>query len=152
LSTMHATRTAASPGRLIDMGLESYLVASALSCLVAQRLVRKLCEACARPMEPAESITMLRRLKADESHFAQAMIRVPVGCPSCRGTGYEGRRAIYEIMPVSDGIARLIVERAATADIERLAIEEGMHTLRTAALERVIRGELSVDEMLRVIP
>jgi type IV pilus assembly protein PilB len=152
LSTMHATRTAASPGRLIDMGLESYLVASALSCLVAQRLVRKLCEACARPIEPAESITMLRRLKADETQFAQAMIRVPVGCPSCRGTGYEGRRAIYEIMPVSDGIARLIVERAATADIERLAIEEGMHTLRTAALERVIRGELSVDEMLRVIP
>jgi type IV pilus assembly protein PilB len=152
LSTLHATRSAAAPVRLVDMGLEPYLVASALSCLVAQRLVRKLCEACARPIETSEAMTILRRLNADEAGIAQATMRVPVGCPACRDTGYEGRRAIYEIMPVSDGIARLIVERAATADIERLAVEEGMQTLRTAALDRVMRGDLSVDEMLRVIP
>ena len=152
LSTLHATRSAAAPVRLVDMGLEPYLVASALSCLVAQRLVRKLCEACARPIETSEAMAILRRLNADEARIAQATMRVPVGCPSCRDTGYEGRRAVYEIMPVSDGIARLIVERAATADIERLAVEEGMQTLRTAALDRVMRGELSVDEMLRVIP
>lgn len=152
LSTLHATRTAAAPVRLIDMGLEPYMVASALSCLVAQRLVRKLCERCARRVEAHDAIDVLRRLGADEALIDRPTMRAPVGCPSCRDTGYEGRKAIYEIMPVSEGIARLIVDRAATADIERLAIEEGMHTLHVAALNRVIRGELSVDEMLRVIP
>ena len=79
------------------------------------------------------------------------MMRAPLGCPSCRNTGYQGRSAIYEIMPVTEGIARLIVERAQSADLERLAIAEGMDTLRTVALNRVMRGELSVDEMLRVV-
>jgi len=151
LSTLHTTRAAATPMRLIDMGLEPYLVASALTSVAAQRLVRRLCERCAQPIEHSQTVKLLRDLKVADALVHDATIRGPVGCPSCRNTGYDGRDAIYEIMPVSEHIARLIVERAPIADIEHLAVEEGMDTLRTAALKRVVRGELSVDEMLRVI-
>ena len=150
-STLHTTRAAATPMRLVDMGLEPYLVASALSCVVAQRLVRSLCDQCARPVDSVEAEKMLRDLAATDDLLADPVVRAPVGCPSCRHTGYSGRSALYEIMPVTDGIARLIVDRAATIDIERLAVEEGMDTLRIAALKRVARGDLSIDEMSRVI-
>jgi len=151
LSTVHTTRAAATPMRLIDMGLEPYLVASAITCVAAQRLVRRLCDQCAQPMSQSETIRILRDLKATDALIHDATIRAPIGCPSCRNTGYHGRNAIYEIMPVTEHIARLIVERASIADIEHRAIDEGMDTLRTAALKRVVRGELSVDEMLRVV-
>jgi type IV pilus assembly protein PilB len=151
LSTLHTTRAAATPMRLIDMGLEPYLVASAITCVAAQRLVRRLCEQCAQPMSAAETIRILRDLNATDALIQDATIRAPIGCPSCRNTGYHGRHAIYEIMPVTEHIARLIVERASIADIEHRAIGEGMDTLRTAALKRVVRGELSIDEMLRVV-
>jgi type IV pilus assembly protein PilB len=151
LSTLHTTSAAATPMRLIDMGLEPYLVASAITSVAAQRLVRRLCEQCAQPIGRSEAVTILRDLNAVDTLVEDATIRAAVGCPSCRNTGYHGRDAIYEIMPVTEQIARLIVERAAIADIERCAIGEGMDTLRAAALKRVVRGELSVDEMLRVI-
>jgi type IV pilus assembly protein PilB len=151
LSTLHTTRAAATPMRLIDMGLEPYLVASALTCVAAQRLARKLCDSCARPIEPDDALKLLRSVNASDAVIDGAALRAPVGCPLCRQTGYHGRYAIYEIMPVTESIARLIVERAPIADIEHLAVEEGMDTLRAAALRRVARGELSIDEMLRVI-
>jgi type IV pilus assembly protein PilB len=151
LSTLHTTRAAATPMRLIDMGLEPYLVASALTCVAAQRLARKLCEQCARPIERDDAVKLLRSVAAPDALIDGAVLRAPVGCPSCRQTGYHGRYAIYEIMPVTENIARLIVERAPIADIEHLAVVEGMDTLRTAAFRRVARGELSIDEMLRVI-
>ena len=151
LSTLHTTRAAATPMRLVDMGLEPYLVASALTCVVAQRLVRTLCEQCAQPIEAREAEKVLRDLVATGDLLEHPTVRAPVGCPSCRHTGYSGRRALYEIMPVTDDISRLIIDRAATADIERLAVEEGMDTLRAAALKRVAAGELTLDEMSRVI-
>ncbi len=73
------------------------------------------------------------------------------GCSTCRHTGYRGRAAIFEIMPVTEDITRLIVERAPSADIERIAVEQGMDTLRVAALRRVLRGDLSIDEMVRIV-
>ena len=151
LSTLHTTRAAATPMRLIDMGLEPYLVASALTCVAAQRLARKLCDQCARPIDRDDAVTQLRSVNAPDVLIDGAALRAPVGCPLCRQTGYHGRYAIYEIMPVTENIARLVVERAPIADIEHLAVEEGMDTLRAAALRRVARGELSIDEMLRVI-
>jgi type IV pilus assembly protein PilB len=151
LSTLHATRAAAAPVRLIDMGIEPYLVASALSCVTAQRLFRTLCEQCALPMPVQDSVASLRAIGADDALGEGAMVRVPAGCAACRNTGYKGRGALFEIMPVTEGIARLIVDRAPTAVVERFAVEEGMDTLRVAALKRVARGELSPDEMLRVL-
>jgi len=151
LSTLHTTRAAASPVRLVDMGIEPYLVASSLSCVAAQRLVRRLCEECAQPVPERDALAVLRDLGAPDVLVADATLRRPVGCPACRHSGYRGRSAIFEVMPVTDDIARLIVERAPAADIEDRAIAEGMDTLRTSALKRVVRGEVSVDEMLRVV-
>jgi type IV pilus assembly protein PilB len=151
LSSLHTTRAAAAPVRLVDMGIESYLVASSLTCVAAQRLVRRLCDECARPVGREDATRLLRDLDADDALLDTATLRAPVGCPACRETGYRSRTAIFEIMPVSEHIARLIVERAATADIESVAVAEGMDTLRTAALKRVVAGDLGVDEMLRVI-
>ncbi len=151
LSTLHATRSAAAPIRLIDMGVEPYLVASAVSCIAAQRLARKLCDTCAAPIEDPD-IAQLQRLGATDALLAEGVhIRSAVGCANCRKTGYRGRAPIFEIMPVTEDITRLIVERAPSGDIERIAVEQGMDTLRTAALRRVLRGDLSIEEMARVV-
>ena len=151
LSTLHATRSAAAPIRLIDMGVEPYLVASAVSCIAAQRLARKLCDSCATPVEDVD-LVQLRRLGATEEMLAGTInLRAPVGCQNCRRTGYRGRAAIFEIMPVTEDISRLIVERAPSAEIERLGVEQGMDTLKVAALRRVLSGDLSIEEMARVV-
>jgi type IV pilus assembly protein PilB len=151
LSTLHATRSAAAPIRLIDMGVEPYLVASAVSCIAAQRLARKLCDHCAKPIADPD-LGILRRLGATDDILDHGIhLRSAAGCPNCRQTGYRGRAAIFEIMPVTEDISRLIVERAASADIERVAVEQGMDTLRIAALRRVLSGDLSMEEMARVV-
>jgi type IV pilus assembly protein PilB len=151
LSTLHATRSAAAPIRLIDMGVEPYLVASAVSCIAAQRLARKLCDHCAKPVTDPD-LALLRRMGATDDMLEHGInLRLPAGCPNCRQTGYRGRAAIFEIMPVTEDISRLIVERAASADIERVAVEQGMDTLRIAALRRVLTGDLSMAEMARVV-
>jgi type IV pilus assembly protein PilB len=151
LSTLHATRSAAAPIRLIDMGVEPYLVASAVSCIAAQRLARKLCDHCAKPIADPD-LGILRRLGATDAILDHGInLRSAAGCPNCRQTGYRGRAAIFEIMPVTEDISRLIVERAASADIERVAVEQGMDTLRIAALRRVLSGDLSMEEMARVV-
>jgi type IV pilus assembly protein PilB len=150
LSTLHTTRAAAAPMRLIDMGVEPYLVASALTLIAAQRLARKLCTACAEPIEKPDA-ALLRSLGATDEILDGATLFRAAGCPTCRNTGYRGRLPLFEIMPVSEGISRLVVDRAPSAEIEHLAIEEGMQTMRIAALRRVARGILSIDEMVRVI-
>jgi type IV pilus assembly protein PilB len=151
LSTLHATRSAAAPIRLIDMGVEPYLVASSISCIAAQRLARKLCDNCATPVENPD-LALLRRLGATDEIMDEHMnVRSAAGCTVCRKTGYYGRAAIYEVMSVTEDITRLIVERAPSADIERLAVEQGMDTLRVSALRRVLLGDLSLDEMVRVV-
>jgi type IV pilus assembly protein PilB len=150
LSTLHATKSAAAPMRLIEMGVEPYLVASALTLVAAQRLARKLCDLCAQPVGAAE-LDHLRELGADDAMLDGATVRRAVGCPACRNTGYLGRLPIFEIMPVTEPISRLILDRATRTQIEQLAVEEGMETMRTAAIRRVATGVLSVEEMIRVI-
>jgi len=149
LSSLHTTSAAATTMRLADMGVEPYLVASALTCVVSQRLARRLCSHCARELRDPD-LSLLAELGAPEPVLEHATLLSPVGCPACRNTGYHGRMSIFEIMPVSDEIRRLIVDRASVADVERVAVEQGMDTLRMAALRRVATGELSIDEMLRV--
>ena len=129
LSTLHTTRAAATPMRLVDMGVEPYLVASALSCVAAQRLARKLCTSCAQPLDRPD-YESLRALGADDEMLDGATLKYATGCQACRRTGYYGRMAVYEIMPVTENISRAIVDRASSREIEQLAIEEGMETLR----------------------
>jgi len=151
LSTLHATSSASSPIRLIDMGVEPYLVASAVSCIAAQRLARRLCEVCAEPVENPD-LALLKRLGATDEMLAGSItLREPRSCQNCRQTGYKGRSPIFEIMPITEDITRLIVERAHSAEIEHVAIEQGMDTLRIAALRKVLRGDLSIEEMARVV-
>jgi len=149
MSTIHTTRAASVPLRLIDMGVEPYVVASALTCLVGQRLVRTLCPECSEPDTPDPAV--LTRLGCEPDALATATIRRAVGCARCNKTGYRGRRALYELIPVDEQIARLILSRASAHEIEQRAIVNGVDTLHTVALRQVLAGELTVEEMLRVI-
>jgi type IV pilus assembly protein PilB len=149
-STIHTTSAAAVPMRLIDMGVDPYLAASALTCVVAQRLARRLCHHCAVG-DDRPDLDVLRRYGGDAISAGAMTIRRAVGCERCHGRGYAGRVAIYEIMLIDDEIRHLIHTRASAGDIERVAVAGGMDTLRVAGAKRVASGELTIDELRRVI-
>jgi type IV pilus assembly protein PilB len=148
-STIHTTSAAAVPLRLIDMGVEPFLVTSALTAVVGQRLARRLCSECAQTDEP--DLETRTRLGIPDELMDQGIIRRAVGCPRCANTGYHGRIGIYEIMAMTADICRLVAGGADRRDIERWAVSEGMDTLRMAALRRVADGTLSLEELLRVV-
>ena len=150
LSTLHTNDAPSSLPRLVEMGVEPYLVASAFDCVVAQRLVRKLCTRCReayRP-DPAELAT------AGFPEYLWGEIDElfrPVGCPACSKTGFRGRLGVYEVMPVAEEIERMVVDRASTDDIRRSANDDGMITLREDGMEKVRMGITSIEEVLRVV-
>ena len=131
LSTLHTNSAAAAIGRLLDMGVEDYLLGSTLVGAVAQRLVRRLCPSC----KTVETATASRA----------------VGCAECGGRGYRGRCAIIEALTIDDAIRDAIRTRATTQEIERLAIAAGMRSLWDAGVERVRAGDTTLDEVLRVV-
>jgi type IV pilus assembly protein PilB len=143
LSTLHTNNAPAAPARLIDMGVEPYLVASAIDCVLAQRLARRLCKSCRKPVEvEGVEVGLHRGMKAE--------VFEPVGCARCRSQGYRGRLGLFEVMTVSEEIRSLIVQRAPAGDIGRLAIAQGMRTLREDGLSKVRAGETSLAEVARV--
>ena len=142
LSSLHTNSAPAAAARLVDMGVEPYLVASSLECVIGQRLVRRLCLQCRRPVTaPAAEVG---RDGGDVTIFE------PVGCPDCAETGYRGRAGIYEVMVVTDEIRVLIVARATASEITRMAVSQGMRPLREAGLAKVLAGETSLAEVARV--
>ncbi len=144
LSTLHTNSAAAAITRLRDMGLEDYLLAAVLRGVLAQRLVRRLCDACKEPVPvPAE----LR----DRFGFASDVMWRACGCAACRQTGYRGRQAIAEFLTPTPEIERLLFERADQAAIERAAVAGGMKTMLQTGMEAVARGETSVEEILRAV-
>jgi type II secretory ATPase GspE/PulE/Tfp pilus assembly ATPase PilB-like protein len=147
LSTIHTTSAAATPIRLVDMGVDAYLVASALSGVVSQRLVRRLCERCAAPDELAGERLAALGYDPDDTH---GVLR-SVGCSHCGGTGYRGRHAVVEIMEIDDAISSMILRGAGAREIELHAVEHGMTPLTDAAIARVRAGITSLDEYARVI-
>ncbi len=152
LSTLHATRSATAPIRLIDMGVEPYLVASAVSCIAAQRLAAQALRQLRDPdreSRPRPTATPRRNRRDPRPRASTCVPRS--GCSNCRKTGYRGRAPIFEIMPVTEDITRLIVERAPSADIERIAVEQGMDTLAHRRTPPRPRGDLSIEEMARVV-
>jgi type IV pilus assembly protein PilB len=152
LSTLHTNNAPGALSRLTEMGVEPFLTASAVDCVIAQRLVRKLCDYCKEAYPVTREI--LERLnfsqKAAEDWKNITLYR-PVGCARCNHTGYKGRVGIYEVMPVTEAIERLIVERKSADEIMRVANAEGMISLRQDGLERVLAGKTSIEEISRVI-
>lgn len=149
LSSIHTTSAAAVPLRLMDMGIEPFLVTSALSCVVAQRLVRELCASCATPDRPDPVVR--DALGIPDELVEAGAIRRAVGCPRCAHTGYRGRFALYEILTMSEDIRGLVAAHAPVTELRRWAVAEGMETLRAAGLRNVAEGRLSIDEFLRVL-
>ncbi len=147
LSTLHTNDAPSAIGRMIDMGVEPFLVASSVNLILAQRLVRKVCAACKRPITLSQEV--LNELQLDPEEAARATFFEGAGCVECNNTGYRGRQGVYEVMPMTTGIRDLVLERASANEIKRLAIEQGMLTLRRDALEKLKRGLTSVEEVLK---
>jgi len=138
--------------RLTEMGVEPFLTASAVDCVIAQRLVRKLCQYCREAYTPSREI--LRQVGfSKESIEGKGDVTLfrSVVCPRCSNTGYKGRMGIYEIMLVTEAVERLIVERKSADEIGRVARAEGMISLRQDGHERVLQGMTSIEEISRVI-
>ncbi|MET4097931.1 type IV pilus assembly protein PilB [Agrococcus sp. UYP10] len=147
LSTLHTNDAPSAITRLTEMGIEPFLVGSALDCVVAQRLARRLCDRCKQP-DPRET-HHFQALGFDTS--TAGGVHRAVGCTHCSGTGYRGRIAIHEVMTVTEEIERMTVARESTSEIARVAASQGMRTLRQDAWLKACAGLTSVDEIVRVI-
>ena len=149
LSTLHTNDAPSAITRLVEMGIEPFLVGSSLDCVLAQRLARRLCEWCREPFEPSDAELSVMRWPLDKVKRPEQLWH-KVGCRSCGNTGYRGRVAVNEVMPVTEAIERLSVAQASATDIERVAIEEGMVTLREDGLSKAASGLTTVEEIVRV--
>jgi type IV pilus assembly protein PilB len=148
LSTLHTNDAPSALTRLTEIGTEPFLVATALSAVVAQRLARRLCTKCRRPFDgDAET---LRQVGMPEEMIADAAVHTAVGCANCSNTGYRGRVALHEVMTVTDEIEQRLVGRATGADLRELALEQGMVALRDDGWVKVADGITTIEEVLRV--
>jgi type IV pilus assembly protein PilB len=143
LSTLHTNSAPAAAARLVDMGIEPYLVASSIGCVVAQRLARRLCPHCKRP----DSVPAL---EAGVAADGDVEVFAPGGCKRCRETGYNGRLGLFEVMRMTEEIGALIIARAPATELTRLAIAQGMTTLVDDGLAKVRAGETTLTEVARV--
>jgi type IV pilus assembly protein PilB len=148
LSTLHTNDSAGAVTRLIEMGVEPFLVSSAVDCVLAQRLARRLCPDCKEEWRPKREVLIGAGYDAD--NLPETVYR-PVGCKKCGGTGYRGRVGVHEVLMMSEEISRLCVENATSEEIRQVAIEQGMLTLRKDGLEKVRSGQTSIEEVVRVI-
>jgi type II secretory ATPase GspE/PulE/Tfp pilus assembly ATPase PilB-like protein len=150
-STLHTNDSAGAMARLTDMGIEPYLVASSVQGVIAQRLVRRVCQHCGEPMElPAEILREVETLFPEQGgkfHFIRGR-----GCPDCKFTGYKGRLAIFEILMMDQALRPLVVRNVPSDEIRRLAVARGMETLRHNAWQVAMEGITTIEEVLRVTP
>jgi general secretion pathway protein E len=151
-STLHTNDAASAFTRLMDMGVEPFLVSSTVAAAIAQRLVRRLCPDCKEPYHPDESV--LEEIGLNPNDVEQAGGHVfkahEGGCEECVGLGYRGRTGIYEILTVTDRVRNLVMERDDASKIKRVAQQEEMHTLRQDGALKVLDGITSIEEVLRV--
>ena len=146
VSTLHTNSSASTLTRLMDMGIESYLLADSMVGVIAQRLVRRLCPACKQTYEASTDEKRLLGAPTDEP----LTIYKPCGCERCNGIGYKGRIGVYEIMTITPAIRRVISKRGSAEEIKDVALSEGMHTLRMSASRMVMEGITSFSEMIKV--
>ena len=151
LSTLHTNSAAATITRLRDMGLEDYLLTATLNAVLAQRLVRRLCMACRRPVEAAPELIARFGLDRLTGHSGPIIVHEAVGCPQCRGTGYSGRTAIGELLVPNETTHRLVLEGADQGAIQRAAVADGMRTLHESGLLEVLAGNTTLAEMTRSV-
>jgi general secretion pathway protein E len=151
LSTLHTNDAAGSVMRLLDMGVQDYLLTSAVIAIQAQRLVRTLCTECSTAYAPLDEV--VERLGLDR--FADdnpVTLHRAVGCEHCGNTGYSGRLAILEILLMSDTIRELVLKRCDVSEIVRAAAEQGMVSMRDDGLQKAVAGKTTIEEVLRVTP
>ena len=150
LSTLHTNDAASAVTRLTEMGVEPFLVSSATDCILAQRLARRVCAKC-KEMERVDAHLLKEAGFPDDIVDARPEMPRAMGCSACSQTGYKGRMAIHEVMPVTEEIERLCVARASSEDIKRVAMDQGMKSLREDGLAKVMLGQTTVEEIGRVI-
>ncbi len=148
LSTLHTNDAPSSITRLLNMGIEPFLVTASLQLIAAQRLVRKICENCKEELEMSPQVLKDLGMKEDEAEGA--VVYHGAGCMKCSKTGYKGRIALYEILPIGEEIKEFILNGASAAEIKRESIRLGMKTMRQTGLTKCLEGMTSVDEVVRV--
>lgn len=159
-STLHTNDASGVPPRMMDMGVEPFLLVSSLTCVVGQRVLRKVCKDCVTDMDlpPETEVEMkttlgpIYNMITDKWTKEGKNIKLPKinGCEKCNNTGYLGRIAIYEVMPMSEKIARLVVEKAAASDIQKQAMADGMLTMKQDGYVKVLEGTTTMEEVVRV--
>jgi len=147
-STLHTNDAPSAFTRLIDMGIEPFLVASSVEAVMAQRLVRTICPVCKTEQKVERSY--LKKIGFPENEINTAKFWHGAGCEDCRQLGYQGRKGIYELLNVTEAIRPLVMNRAPATTISQRAIENGMRTLRTDGWNKVKNGETTIEEVLRV--
>ena len=147
LSTLHTNDAAGTIHRLVNMGIEPFLVAGAVSLVCAQRLVRRICTGCAEDEPTPPTVLEAIGFGADEA--ARVVPRRGAGCERCNGRGYRGRIGLYEVMTVTERFGDMVREGASTAELRRHAVEGGMVTLRASGLRKIAAGLTSVEEVLK---
>ncbi len=148
LSTIHTNDAPSTINRLVDMGIEPFLVASSVRLIVAQRLVRRICPQC-RMEETEKPVALKRLLHLDDAQFEALHLWKGAGCDLCHGTGYKGRQGIYEIMPITAALKQLIIDRASTSEIAEQAVADGVLTLRMAAMKLLEEGVTTASEVIQ---
>ncbi|MEC9053476.1 MAG: GspE/PulE family protein, partial [Actinomycetota bacterium] len=151
LSTLHTNDAPSAVTRLVERGIEPFLVGSALDCVVAQRLCRSLCERCKEAYVPGAEELALVGFPAEPGEADQLVLHRPKGCSTCGGTGYRGRMALHEVMPIDEQLEKLTVRRSSADEITRAAREGGMSSLREDGWLKVRNGRTSIEEVLRVV-
>jgi type IV pilus assembly protein PilB len=147
-STLHTNDAPSAVARLVDIGVQPFLVASSIRAIMAQRLVRRLCSNCKQPGDLSE--TDLRALNLEPGQLADAQVMKPVGCEECRGSGYKGRMGIFEIFVIDDNVRHLINNRRSTLMLRQRARELGMRTLREDGVRKVLAGLTSAEEVISI--
>lgn len=150
LSTLHTNDAPSAITRLTEMGIEPFLVGSALDAVVAQRLARRLCSKCKEPYQPSETEMLAARFPWVPGEPVPELYR-PAGCVACSKTGYKGRLALHEVMRVTEEIERHAVAHSSSADIQATALKQGMVSLRDDGWHKVALGQTSIEEILRVV-
>jgi type IV pilus assembly protein PilB len=148
LSTLHTNDAPSTISRLLNMGIEPFLVSASVVLILAQRLCRKICEQCKEEEKVPESTLINIGFSQDEAGTVKP--HRGKGCQACGGTGYKGRIALYEVMPVKEELKELIVKGATATELKRTAIKSGMRSLRMSGLTKIKAGVTSIEEVLKV--
>jgi type IV pilus assembly protein PilB len=149
LSTLHTNDAPSTVNRLLNMGIEPFLVASSVNCIVAQRLARRVCEEC-KERDVESNRQALLDAGCSEEEAAKATLFRGRGCRTCSDTGYKGRIAVYEVMELAEALKEFVLNGASAMELKREAIRGGMATLRRCVLNKMLEGTTTLSEVLRV--